>query len=286
MGKTRPSRVDPRWVKQTGFGAKADLDQPWSGGAEANLRFTGNNLKTDHLWPEITNPVIREVLTAAYRALPRDTFYGVVFDNPEYANIRIVDYQLWLGERLPHSGLAMGLAAGPDHLPDSTDELPQPWRYLARRYAPRNYTQLTRKIIFNLEWYVDQSRRPRDPWTIMSDIVPGTLWITGLLLATFLLTTSISRLPWLSICGVGLLLWAVVMLVTVLWGFDSHKHRTNCAELYHYLVREYSHVKHEDPEREYELKIDERYWLSPLDSAGPIDLDVARRRTGGFWPRR
>ena len=126
MEKTKPARVDPRWRKQHTTQLSLMSDKPWSESTEINHRYTGNNFKTDHLWPGITNPATREVLTAAYRTLPRDTFYGVVFDNPEYANQAIVDYQLWLGSRLPSSGLAMGLAAGVDQLPDSAAELPQP----------------------------------------------------------------------------------------------------------------------------------------------------------------
>lgn len=221
-------------------------------------RFTG----MAHMWPQVTNPVARQVVRAAYRMLPSDTHRGPAFDDPEKIPPEIHEYQQWLSERLEASGLAKGLAGGPAMLPDAAAHLPWPWRYLAQKYGPKNYRQLTRMIISNLEWYLDQSRVLRDPWTIASEQLPLSAIFTLLLLASLWMSTPLHGAGWFLVLVVFLLIFVFCFTAQLLWGRDSHKHKTNCAEFYHYIVREYSDSEQMLPQHEFDL--------SELRRLGPV----------------
>lgn len=212
-------------------------------------RFIG----TDHLWPEISNPLARQVVKAAYHMLPSDTENGPAFDDPENCPMLIHEYQMWLRERLEASGLAKGLAGGPALLPDATAHLPWPWRYLAHKYGPKDYRQLTRMMINNLEWFVDQSRVLRDPWTIASEQLLLSAVITVLLMASFWLSTPLNGAAWFLVLVAFILIFAFCFSAQLLWGRDSHKHKTNCAEFYRYVRQEYADAKQLQPEHEFEL---------------------------------
>lgn len=208
---------------------------------------------TDQLWPEISNPIAREVVRTAYRMLPADTTRGPAFDDPENCPMSIHDYQMWLRERLENSGLGKGLAGGAALLPDATAHLPWPWRYLAQKYGPRSYRQLTRMLIRNLEWYVDQSRVLRDPWTIAGEQLPLSALFTLMLLASLWMSTPLRGAGWFLVVLAFLLIFAFCFSIQLIWGGDSHKYKTNCAEFYRYVVREYSDSEQLLPQHDFDL---------------------------------
>ncbi len=222
-----------------------------------SARFTG----TAHLWPDVSNPHAREVIAAARGMLPLDTLYGPAFDDPEKCPPEIHDYQVWVNDALGRSGLAKGLAGGEAMLPDPTAHLPWPWRYLAQRYGPRNLRQLTQFMVRNLEWYVDQSKKLQDPWTIIANQLPMTMLLSVLSIAALATSTPLYQVHWSILFGIALLAAALVLAMQLIWGRDSHKYKTNVAELYHYLIREYSDAE-EDPEadpEQYRIPLSRRY---------------------------
>ncbi|MBN2083365.1 hypothetical protein JW859_14305 [bacterium] len=206
-------------------------------------------------WPDITSPLARQVVATAYRQLPPGTDRGPAYDEPGSCPQEIHEYQLWLNARLRQSGLAKGLAGGLAFLPDPTDHLSWPWRYLARRYGPRNYGQLTRQIVQNLEWFVDQSQQLRDPWTIAGEQLPYSLLFTFMLFISMAPTTPIFRLHWLLVLAIFLGVWAFCYVLQVTWGRKSHRHKTNCAEFFHYLRREYSDTQPSGADHDYQPSI-------------------------------
>jgi len=201
-------------------------------------------------WDEIGSPVARRAIRAAYRALPADTHRGPAFDDPDKCPWEIHEYQQWLHQQLRDRGLAKALAGGQAFLPDCSDELSQPWRWLARLFAPRTIEQLTRHVAVNLEWYVDQSRPLRDPWKLASDLVFPTALLTALVAVPLLLTTGIGAGGWVIALGASLLVAALVYGLMLIFGRNTHKHRTNCAELYEYLLEAYSELDEQSAQAE------------------------------------
>jgi hypothetical protein len=199
-------------------------------------RFTEDS----HKWEEVVSPVARRVIKTAWRMIPMGTTWGPALDDPLNCPFEIHQYQLWLFARLRASGLAKGLAGGEALLPDITAHLAQPWRYLARLVPPRTYEQLTRQLARNLEWYLDQSRPPEDIWTQTQRKLPITALLTGLLLAALGAGTGLFQLHWLAIIGLFILITLALFGLVTLFGRNTHKHQTNCAELFFYLLEEYA----------------------------------------------
>jgi len=218
---------------------------------------------TDQLWPRVSNPIARDVIKTAYKMLPADTLYGPAFDDPEKCPPEIHEYQIWINEELGKSGLAKALAGGEAMLPDPTAHLPWPWKYLARRYGPKNLHQLTQFMVRNLEWYADQSTKLKDPWTIIAGQLPMTVLLSVLAIGALATSTPLYQVHWLILLGVALLMAGFVLALQLIFGRDSHKHKTNCAELYHYLVREYSDAEEDETlsADHYRLKLSREYVL-------------------------
>ena len=213
--------------------------------------------RTDHLWEKVTNPIARSVLHTVWRMLPPDTVFGPTFDNPDKCPPELFEYQERINEALGKSGLAKALAGGEAMLPDPTAHLPWPWKYLARKYGPKNLQQLTRLVVNNLEWYVDQSVKLKDPWTIIAEQLPINLALTAMVMLAFVTATSINTAHWVALIGLTLGGAGLILAMQLIWGRETHKQKTNLAEFYHYLMREYSDTEEdpdEDPEK-YRLRL-------------------------------
>jgi len=193
-----------------------------------------------HKWEEVVSPVARRVVKAAWRMIPAATTWGPALDDPLNCPFEIHRYQIWLFERLRMNGLAKALAGGDALLPDITAHLAQPWRWLARLSPPRNYEQLTRQVARNLEWYLDQSRPPQDIWTQTQQKLPITAVLTAVLMASLGTGTGLFSLHWIVVVGLFILITLLLFGVVTLFGRNTFKHQTNCAELYHYLLEEYA----------------------------------------------
>ncbi len=187
------------------------------------------------------NRLAYEVLEAVYLIIPAGSGGGPALDYPLNAPVAVHDYQNWIHQRLPESGLAKALAAGPDFLPDITVELPWFWRQLARLTAPRSYSRLAVQVARNLAWYLGAGTPPVTLIHKLRSSVAPALLITALLLLSLILTTGLGVQPWPVIGLVGLVLQAVVLAIVWSFGQDSSgKLIVNCTELYAYLLAEYA----------------------------------------------
>jgi len=204
--------------------------------------------KPEHLWPNVSNRIALGIVHTAHQMLPGDTYFGPAIDDPEKTPPEIYEYQMWLHGRLAHSGLDKAIAGGPALLPDITGHLPQPWRYLAQRSGPKNYRQLTRLIVRNLDWFLDQARVLRDAWTISYEKLPLSIVFTVLVLASWALTTPLMGLHWLLFILVFILVWGFSFAAQMIWGRDTYMHKTNCAEFFHYIAANYADVDEAKPE--------------------------------------
>ncbi len=210
---------------------------------------------TDSRWSEVSNPIARQVIATAHAMLPSDTHHGPAKDDVEKCPLEIVEYTVWLEERLPRSGLAKALAGGPEQMPDITLCLGQPWRWFAHLFRPRNYRQLTAGVIKNLEWYMDQSRVLRDPAKIAREQFPMSMLFTVVLMLSLSASTPLASQHWVILTGVGFLFWLFSFLVQLIWGKDNFRHKANCALFYHYIVHEYMDVDEDEPGRVYDIGI-------------------------------
>ncbi len=126
-----------------------------------------------------------------YKLIPAGTRGGPAFDDPAHIPRELLDYQDWLHERLHTSGLAKGLAAGPDFLPDITAELPQCWRTIARLTAPRTYRRLTEQVLRNLEWYLGKGTPPVTPIHKLRKTLMPSLALTAFTLVSLGFATKL-----------------------------------------------------------------------------------------------
>jgi hypothetical protein len=189
----------------------------------------------------LSNPVAYEVLETIYIEMPPTVGGGPAIDNPANTLPMLYAYQCWLHKRLPQSGLAKALAAGADFLPDITAELDQPWRYLARLFAPRNYHQLTLQVVRNLAWYLGAECKPLTPIHRLKSSLGLSLFATALAFWPLALNTSILQQPWPVILFTIILLEAAILATVMCWSQDAAgRHSANCAELYAYLLAAYA----------------------------------------------
>ncbi len=189
----------------------------------------------------MTNRLAYEVLEALYHIIPAGTRAGPALDDPINVSLELHEYQNWLHARLPASGLAKGLAAGPDFLPDISTELPQFWRTVARLTAPRNYRQLTAQVARNLSWYLGDGIAPVTPaHKLRACLLPAVL-LASFVLVPLIAATNLSHQPWPVFLLCWLLLFALILSSIWQYGSDTTgKFRANCAELYAYLLEAYA----------------------------------------------
>lgn len=228
----------------------------------------------------IHNRLALQVLETVYHAIPPGTHHGAALDNPVNVAPVLHDYQNWVHDRLRASGLAKALAAGEAFLPDIAEELPQPWRYLARLFAPRNYRQLTLQVLGNLAWYLGERSRPMTPAHKIQSVFWPTFFLTGLMLVTLLLATPLGTKPWSVIVLAALALAAFIFGTAYLWGQDTTgRASVNGAELYAYLLESYA-----EPGEEEENKV--KSILMEFDRDTDNTLAGTSRRAGhhrGPW---
>lgn len=217
----------------------------------------------EHFWPDVSNPIAKDVIATVFKMMPADTLYGPAWDEPDRHLIEVHNYQAWINEELGKSGLAKGIAGGEAMLPDPTAHLPWPWKYLARRFGPKNIKQRTTYITRNLEWYVDQSRKLKDPWTIAAEHLPMTFMLTVLMMGALATATPLYKVHWLILLGMTVLTTGIIFTAQHIWGRNTVNHKTNCAELFHYLIREYSDEPEDDSldDDYYRLKLSRKYEL-------------------------
>ena len=191
-------------------------------------------------WPDVTNPVALRILDRLYRSMPHGVHRGPAFDDPEKCTMELHDYQMWLHDRLRSSGLAKALAGGPEFLADASEHLTQPWRWIARLLAPRSYEQLALRVRNNLEWYVDQSRPIIDPLKKLESGFWPSLGLALLLQLAQFYCRGMQVGDWIAFLGETLLIIAVLLTASLLFGGNTLKHHTNAAELFWYLLEQYS----------------------------------------------
>jgi hypothetical protein len=191
-------------------------------------------------WPHVTSPVALRVIERLYKAMPPGVHRGPAIDDPFNCAVEIHDYQQWLHEKLRRSGLAKALAGGPAFLADVSEHLDQPWRWIAGLLAPRKYEQLALKIRNNLEWYVDQSKPIRDPLKLASSVFWPSVALTLVLQLTLIIGREMLVFDWIAAFWKAILIFVVLFLTCLMFGKNTLKHHTNAAELYWYLLENYS----------------------------------------------
>lgn len=120
-------------------------------------------LRTEKMWPHVSSPLARRVLSAA--ANNKNTVLALGDDDyllDPMQGIPIspdtLEYQQWLESKLANSNIELMVPAGLDLLPDIYSAMPKLIGNFTKVFKPRNYEQLVDHLIKHLEWYVEPTQ--------------------------------------------------------------------------------------------------------------------------------
>ncbi len=201
---------------------------------------------------QISNPAIKRMLRALSRISHTE---DELADYQNLAHTILMDrykHQLRIRKWLKASGVASRIPAGLEGFPDIYQALPGGLRPLYRIFRPRTYEQLIVHIAFNLDWYMDPSKKSVG---IRMDLSP----IFVPVFITLIILTSGLFLWWDFIVVKETTMLVVAFFAAMWWIFSASgpKHirqalhylpkifaprdvQLNAGELYQYLLDTYS----------------------------------------------
>jgi len=164
-------------------------------------------LKEGPLWPDITNPIAREIVEAAFDSKQSSYVEEIAPGHtsphfPQYDRYRVEPpgeaRSAEIRERLLKSGLAQQIAHGRDALPDIVPGLPWYIRLTLARFKPRNFRELTCHVVQYLDWYLDPQKPPTATHHVRS-LKWNYLYQSGWMLFCVLVASQPLMIPWLRI---------------------------------------------------------------------------------------
>jgi len=208
------------------------------------------------LWPEVSSPAARRVLTYLFN------YPSSYTDFDFHENMRQIEQEQKLDDLcvmwalIQGTDLAERLAGGPALLPDICEALPQPYRAIYRILKPRTLEQQVDLVVQHLPWYLAPHTKPRIEARIAAYIfIPAVIVIAAAILflgfrlgfqqndaALVALHSVISILIALGL-GYAALPWFTRVII----GASPQNRVRNATVLYHFLRAAYADVDQAGP---------------------------------------